>query len=122
MQENHNNCFVSKKRSTTLLQAKTGKHECGNVTVTDGVIFQSVIKPKASIENAHYLKIEFYCINRKINKVIRCIFTLIVIYIDFMHFRQKINFKIVFESFPSVSGYLKNSLKLTRANPLNVRT
>ena len=28
MQEARNNCFESKKRSTTLRQAKTGKHEC----------------------------------------------------------------------------------------------
>ena len=28
MQETRNNCFRSKKRSTTLLQTKTGKHEC----------------------------------------------------------------------------------------------
>ena len=34
MQETRNNCFGSKKRSTTLLQAKTGKHECRNVTAT----------------------------------------------------------------------------------------
>ena len=51
MQETRNNCFGSKKRSTTLLQAKIGKHECRNVTATceflatDGVILQSVIKP-----------------------------------------------------------------------------
>ena len=72
MQETRNNCFGSKKHSTTLFQAKTGKHECRNVTATrayllppeegscyvfstrnncceflasDGVIFQSVIKP-----------------------------------------------------------------------------
>ena len=51
MQETRNNCFGSKRRSTTLLRAKTGKHECRNVTATyvadasDGVIFQSVIKP-----------------------------------------------------------------------------
>ena len=32
MQEIRNNCFGSKKRSTTLLQAKTVKHECRNVT------------------------------------------------------------------------------------------
>ena len=32
MQETRSNCFGSKKRSTTLLQAKTGKHECRNVT------------------------------------------------------------------------------------------
>ena len=32
MQETHNNCFGSKKHRTTLLQAKTGKHECWNVT------------------------------------------------------------------------------------------
>ena len=31
MQETRNNCFRSKKRSTTLLQAKTGKHEFRNV-------------------------------------------------------------------------------------------
>ena len=34
MQETRNNCFKSKKRSTTLHQAKTGKHECRNVTAT----------------------------------------------------------------------------------------
>ena len=32
MQETRNNCFGSKKRSTTLLQAKTVKHEYRNVT------------------------------------------------------------------------------------------
>ena len=31
---NFNNCFGSEKRSTTLLQAKTGQHECRNVTAT----------------------------------------------------------------------------------------
>ena len=34
MQEIRNDCFGSKKRSTTLLQAKTGKHESRNVTAT----------------------------------------------------------------------------------------
>ena len=34
MQETRNNCFGSKKRRTTLLQLKTGKHECRNVTAT----------------------------------------------------------------------------------------
>ena len=34
MPETRNNCFGSKKRSTTLLQAKTVKHECRNVTAT----------------------------------------------------------------------------------------
>ena len=33
MQETRNSCFGSKERSTTLLQAKTGKHECRNVTI-----------------------------------------------------------------------------------------
>ena len=37
MQETRNNCFRLKKRSTTLLQAKTGKHECRNVTATFGI-------------------------------------------------------------------------------------
>ena len=34
MQETRNNNFGSKKCSTTLRQAKTGKHECRNVTAT----------------------------------------------------------------------------------------
>ena len=34
MQKTRNNCSGSKKRSTALLQAKTGKHECRNVTAT----------------------------------------------------------------------------------------
>ena len=34
MQETGNNCFGSKIRSTALRQAKTGKHECRNVTAT----------------------------------------------------------------------------------------
>ena len=32
VQETRNNCFGSKKCSTTLCQLKTGKHECQNVT------------------------------------------------------------------------------------------
>ena len=31
MQETRNSCFRSKKRSTTIRQAKTGKYECRNV-------------------------------------------------------------------------------------------
>ena len=34
MRETCNNCFGSKKCSTTLLQAKTGKHECRKITAT----------------------------------------------------------------------------------------
>ena len=34
MQENRSNCFGSKKRSSTLRQAKTDKHKCGNITET----------------------------------------------------------------------------------------
>ena len=34
MQETRNNCFWPKKRCTTFRQAKTGKHECRNVTAT----------------------------------------------------------------------------------------
>ena len=34
MQETRNSCFGSKKRRTTLRQAKTGKRECRNVTAT----------------------------------------------------------------------------------------
>ena len=34
MQEARNDCFGLKKHSSTLLQAKTGKHECRNVTAT----------------------------------------------------------------------------------------
>ena len=34
MQETRNNCLGSEIYSTTLHQAKTGKHECRNVTAT----------------------------------------------------------------------------------------
>ena len=34
MQKTRNNCFGSKNCSTTLRQAKTGKHKCRNVTAT----------------------------------------------------------------------------------------
>ena len=48
MQETRNNCFGSKKGGTSLLQAKTGKHECQNRTAkyiaSYGAIFQSVIQ------------------------------------------------------------------------------
>ena len=67
MQETRNNCFGSKKRSTTLRQAETGKHECQSITATYrseifirnsycdflasyGVIIQSVIQ--INLENA----------------------------------------------------------------------
>ena len=36
-----NNCFGSKKRSTTLIQANTCKHECRNVTATFKVLFNN---------------------------------------------------------------------------------
>ena len=42
MQETHNNCFGSKKRSTILLQAKTGKHECRS--------YKTSIKPNINEE------------------------------------------------------------------------
>ena len=45
MQEIRNNCFGSKKCGMTLRQAKTGKHECRNVTASYGVILQSDIHP-----------------------------------------------------------------------------
>ena len=60
MQETRNNCLGLKKRSTTLHQVLTGKHECRNVTAMSyvavtrnncceflafhGITFQSVIK------------------------------------------------------------------------------
>ena len=31
MEKNRNNCFGSKKRDTTLYQAKMGKHEYGKI-------------------------------------------------------------------------------------------
>ena len=55
MQETRNNCFVSKKSSTTLHQAVIGKHDCREIRAirnnyceflaSYGIIFQSVIKP-----------------------------------------------------------------------------
>ena len=48
MQQAYNNGFRSKKRSTTLHQAKTGNHDCRIVKATYktsyGVIFQSDIQ------------------------------------------------------------------------------
>ena len=41
MQETPKNYFWSKKRNTTLRQAKTGKHECQDVTET---VIQSFLK------------------------------------------------------------------------------
>ena len=41
MGETRNNCFGSKKCSTTLRQAKTGKHEWQNITaMLDNIIQQ----------------------------------------------------------------------------------
>ena len=40
MQENSQQLFRVEKRSTTLLQVKTGKHECRNVTATYKIIKQ----------------------------------------------------------------------------------
>ena len=39
MQETRNNCFGSKIRSTTLRQAKAGKHECGSRAYLLKVLF-----------------------------------------------------------------------------------
>ena len=43
MQETRNNCFGSKKCSTTLRQAKTSKHECRNVIATYETIVASFL-------------------------------------------------------------------------------
>ena len=43
MQETRNNCFGSKKRSKTLRQAKTGKHERRNVTATVLLLPETII-------------------------------------------------------------------------------
>ena len=64
MQETCNNCFGSKICSTALHQAKTGKHECRNITAMYvavifqcGVIIQSVIQSflKMPVCGAYYL-------------------------------------------------------------------
>ena len=71
MQETRNNCFGSKKCSTTFRQAKTGKHEYRNVTATYifstrnicfeflasyGVILQNDIQPSIKLNVYFFLK------------------------------------------------------------------
>ena len=43
MQETRHNCFGSKKCSTTLPQAKTGKHGCRNVTVKNASFWCAIV-------------------------------------------------------------------------------
>ena len=47
MQETLNNCFGLKIHSTILCQAKTGKHECQNMSATFATlkIFQKRVNP-----------------------------------------------------------------------------
>ena len=46
MQETRNNCIGSKIRSTTLRQAKKGKHECRNITAT----YTALVRKKKSCD------------------------------------------------------------------------
>ena len=65
MQETCNNCFGSKKCNTTLHQAKTGKHECRNITEMSKTIVASFM----------HLMMLFYkvIINHTKTPVLRCL-------------------------------------------------
>ena len=56
-------------------------------------------------ENTYHLKLELYNIDRKMKNIIRCIFISMIMHQNFPHFRQKISYKRVIESFTSVSGH-----------------
>ena len=63
MQETRNNCFETKKCSTTHRQAKTGKHECQNVAglceflASYGVIFKMIFN---QLQNASLKLASFF--------------------------------------------------------------
>ena len=60
----------------------------------------------------YWLNLEFYNTDRKMKNIIWRIFISIIMHPNFMHLRHKINFKIVLESFVSVSGHLRTVLKV----------
>ena len=61
-------------------------------------------------EKTYLLKLEFYNTDRKMKSIIGCIFISIIMHPDFMHFRQKVNFKSALEIFTSVSGHWRTGL------------
>ena len=65
---------------------------------------------KSGTRENYLLKLEFYNANRKIKRIIRCIFISIIMHPNLMHFHQKINFKSVLEIFTPVSGHLRTAL------------
>ena len=64
---------------------------------------------KKAREKTYRLKLEFYNADRKMKNIIRLIFISLIMRPIFMHFRQKINFKIALESFSSVSAHLQTA-------------
>ena len=72
-------------------------------------------------ENTYLLKLEIYNIDRKMKSIIRGIFISIIMYPNFMHFRQKINFKSELETCTLVSGHLKTALNTSVATICKTR-
>ena len=67
---------------------------------------------KVTHKKAHWLKLEFYYIYRKMENLIRRCFTSVVMTSNFIYFRLKVSFKIVLNSFTSLNWRLKIALRL----------
>ena len=75
--------------------------------------FSDKINEKVEREKTYLLKLEFYNTDRKMKSTIRCIFISIVMHPNFMHFREKINFKSALEFFTPVSGHSRTVLRVS---------
>ena len=89
MQETRNNCFGSKKCSTTLLQAKTVKHECRNVIVTRCCYSNCYCNVTATFFRPETIVASFLHSMVLLPKVF---FNHFEMYLNFGHFLQKQNF------------------------------
>ena len=83
------------------------------VKISTWVTFRIMRDKKVKREKRHLLKLEFYNANRKMKGIISCVFISIIMHPNFMHFRQKMSFKIALQIFNSVCVHLRTSLKAT---------
>ena len=75
---------------------------------------------KVTHKKAHWLKLEFYYIYRKMEIAIRRIFISGVMLPNFIHFCPKIGFKIALESFTSLSWRLRTAYQMYVLNEISI--
>ena len=74
--------------------------------------FREKMNKKVAHEKTYRLKLEFYNTERKMKNIIRRIIISIIMYPNFIQFRQKISFKSALEIFTPVNMYFITALNI----------